>query len=115
MTPLDEAHAAMEAAPQDDAARLRFYERLADGELLLVLEAPAQEDKVRPVLLSLDEGAFALVFDREDRLAAFSEKPADYVAASGRQVVAMLTGQNIGLGVNLGVAPSSTLLPPGCA
>ena len=28
-TSLDIAHAAMEDAPNDDAARLRFYERLA--------------------------------------------------------------------------------------
>ena len=32
-TRLDAAHAAMEAAPDDGAARLRFYERLADGDL----------------------------------------------------------------------------------
>ncbi len=35
-TPLDRAHAAMEAMPQDDAARLRFFERLADVELFLL-------------------------------------------------------------------------------
>ena len=28
MTPLDAAYAVMEAKPEDDAARLRFYERL---------------------------------------------------------------------------------------
>ena len=40
-TPLDAAHAAMEAAPEDDAARLRFYERLADSELFLLLRRGA--------------------------------------------------------------------------
>jgi len=38
-TPLDTAHAAMMAAPENDAARLRFYERMADAELYLLLEA----------------------------------------------------------------------------
>ena len=39
LTPLDIAHGAMEAAPNDDAIRLAFYERLGDGELFLLLEA----------------------------------------------------------------------------
>ena len=35
MTPLDRAYEAMEKAPDDDPhPRLRFYERLAAGELL---------------------------------------------------------------------------------
>ena len=46
MTPLDTVHAAMEAAPQDDAARLRFYERLADSELFLLLTEEAQGDNI---------------------------------------------------------------------
>ena len=36
-TALDAAHSAMTADPQDDAARLRFFERLADSELFLLL------------------------------------------------------------------------------
>ena len=36
-TPLDLAFAAMQAAPDEDAPRLRFYERLADAELFLLL------------------------------------------------------------------------------
>ena len=46
-TPLDLAHAATEAAPQDDAARLRFYERLADGELFLLLEAEPTDTNLK--------------------------------------------------------------------
>ena len=41
MTDLDQAHAAMETAPEDDTARLRFYERLADTELFMLLGAEA--------------------------------------------------------------------------
>ena len=39
LTPLDRSPCRDEAAPDDDAARLRFYERLADVELFLLLEA----------------------------------------------------------------------------
>lgn len=110
-TPLDTSHAAMEAAPQDDAARLRFYERLADSELFLMLEREAEGDTISPALFETPDGTFALVFDREDRLAEFAGQIVPYAALSGRMVVQMLAGQNIGLGVNLDVAPSAILIP----
>ncbi|TMV76727.1 SseB family protein, partial [Thioclava sp. BHET1] len=111
LTPLDAAHEAMEAAPEADALRLRFYERLADGEVFLLLEAEAEGETLTPRLFELADGPVVLIFDREDRLAAFAEGPAPYAALPGRVVAAQLAGQGIGLGVNLGVAPSSMLLP----
>ncbi|MCA8884949.1 MAG: SseB family protein [Rhodobacteraceae bacterium] len=110
-TPIDLAHAATETAPGDDAARLRFYERLADAELFLLLEREAQGDKVDPKVFETEDGIFLLAFDREDRLADFAEGPAPYLALSGRVLAGMMAGQDLGLGVNLGVAPSSSLLP----
>lgn len=110
-TPIDRAHAAMEAAPQDDAARLRFYERLADAELFLLLFDEPEGANIRPQVFDTDDGRFILVFDREERLADFAQETVPYVAMSGRTVVEMMAGQGIGLGVNLSVAPSSILLP----
>ncbi|MCR8549357.1 SseB family protein [Salipiger sp. P9] len=110
-TPLDLAHAAMEAAPQDDAARLRFYERLADSELFLLLTREAEGDRIEPELFELADASFVLVFDREERLSQFVGKAAPYAALSGRAVASMLAGQGIGLAVNIEVAPSSILLP----
>jgi hypothetical protein len=110
-TPLDTAHAAMQASPDDDAARLRFYERLADSELFLLLTEEAQGDNLTPHLFDVTGGQFVLVFDREERLAMFTGQPAPYAALSGRVIAQMLTGQGIGLGVNLEVAPSSILIP----
>ncbi len=109
-TPLDQAHSAMMAAEGDDAMRLRFYERIADVELYLLLDAEPDADQVTPVLL--DEG-YVLVFDRAERLAAYVGQPAPYVALSGRAIAQMLDGQDLGLAVNLGVAPSEILLPAG--
>ena len=109
-TPLDEAHAAMMAAEEDDTARLRFYERVADVELFLLLEAEPEGDQVSPVLL---EDGYVLVFDRVARLAAHVGRPAPYVALSGRAIVGMLEGQDLGMAVNIGVAPSEILLPAG--
>lgn len=111
MTALDRAHGAMTAAPEDDAARLRFYERLADSELFLLLAAEPQGDNLEPELFEVEGGRFMLVFDREERLAEFTGQIAPYAALSGRAVSSMLAGQGIGLGLNLGVAPSEMLLP----
>ena len=108
--PLDLAHRAMEAAPDDDAARLRFYERLADAEMFLLLAEEAEGDDVRPRIFPVEGSRFVLVFDREDRLAEFADGPAPYAALPGRVVAGLLAGQGIGMGVNLGVAPSSILI-----
>jgi hypothetical protein len=110
-TPLDAAHAGMQAAPADDAARLGFYERLADAELFLMLTQEAQGPNLSPEVFELADGSFVLAFDREDRLAEFAGRPVPYAALSGRVIAAMLAAQGIGLGVNLQVAPSSILIP----
>ncbi|MFE3835769.1 SseB family protein [Pseudogemmobacter sonorensis] len=115
-TLLDAAHAAVSADPENEAARLRFYERLADGELLLLLSREARSGDeagiLDPRIFDLEEGPVVLVFDREDRLADFAGGVVPYAALPGRVVAGLLRGQGIGLGVNLGVAPSSMLLPP---
>ena len=111
-TPLDNAHSAMEAAPDEDQARLGFYQRLAESELFLLLEHEADGDQIEPRLFDTEDARLVLVFDREHRLADFSKIPAPYAAVSGRTLTEMLVGRNIGLGVNLGVAPSSIVIPP---
>ena len=110
-TPIDAAHRAMETAPEDARARLRFHERVMDAELFLLLETEPDDDRLTPQVFDLDEGRFVLAFDRDDRLAEFLDAPAPYVALTGRRLVALLAGQGLGIGLNLGSAPSATLLP----
>ncbi|WP_428548418.1 SseB family protein [Profundibacter sp.] len=110
-TPLDATHAAMQSAPDDTARRLRFFERLADSELFLLLEAEAQGDTIKPEVFEVDGAKYVLVFDREERLAEFVEGAAHHATLSGRVAARMLAGQGVGLAVNLGVAPSSILIP----
>jgi hypothetical protein len=110
-TPLDAAHAALAAAPDDEAARLRFHERVLDAELVVPLRAEAGEGSVDLAVFDLSDGSFVLAFDREDRMADFLEAPARFAALSGRRLAALLDGRGIGLALNLGVA-SATLLPP---
>lgn len=110
-TPLDTAHAAMLATPENDTARLRFYERMADVELYLLLEQEPQDDQINPKLLELDGAQYLLAFDRAQRLAQYAGDAAAYVALSGRNVAAMLEGQPLGIALNMEVAPSAILLP----
>ncbi|MCK0096689.1 SseB family protein [Yoonia sp. F2084L] len=111
MTDLDQAHAAMEAAPENDAARLRFYERLADTELFMLLGAEADGDQITPELFEIEDQNFTLVFDREERLSQFVGRVAPYAGVPGRALANMLAGQGIGLALNLEVAPSAMLIP----
>jgi hypothetical protein len=111
VTLLDAAHAAVSAEPENEALRLRFFERLADGELVVLLAREAEGETLEPQVFDLEDGPVVLVFDREERLAAFTGGIAPYAALPGRVIAGLLKGQGIGMGVNLGVAPSSMLLP----
>ncbi len=111
LTDLDSAHAAMSANDEDDIARLRFYERLADTELFLLLEAEAEGDQISPALFEVEDQQFVLIFDREERMVEFYGKIAPYAALSGRGMAQMLEGQRIGMALNMGVAPSAMLIP----
>lgn len=114
MSDLDRAHDAMAAAPDDALPRLRFYEALAGAELTLLLAGePAPGADPVPALFDTGDGRFALAFDSDERLASFAEGPAAYAALPGRALLGMISGQGIGLGLNLGVAPSAFLMPAG--
>lgn len=110
-TTLDRAHAAMAAAPEDGAARLRFYAQVADSDLVLLLAEETDGEDLSPEIFDLEEGRFILAFDTEERLAEFAAAPVPYAALPGRVIARMLAGQGVGLGLNLGVAPSALLLP----
>ncbi len=111
-TPLDLAHAAMAAAPEEVSARLKYFERLADSELFLLLTEEATGETLSPETFDLSDGTFILAFDTEDRLAAFVGKPAPYAALSGRLIAGILQGQGVGIALNPDVAPSSNIIDP---
>lgn len=110
-TRLDAAFRAHAEAPERPELWLRFLERVLDAELFLLLAEEAEGARLRPQVFDLAEGRFALAFDQDTRLAAFLDAPAPYAALSGRRLAVVLAGQGTGIGLNLGVAPSATLLP----
>lgn len=111
MSLLDAAHAEMIAAGDDPAAPARFWERLVAAELFLLLAGEPAGERAKPLILATGDGPVALAFDSEARLAEFLDAPAPWAALPGRAVVSLLSGQGVALGLNLGVAPSSILLP----
>jgi hypothetical protein len=112
LTPLDAAHARMQAVPEDDAARLRYFAALADGMLFLMLEEEATGGNLRPQVFDLEDGPVVLAFDLEERLSAAAGAVVPYAELPGRVIAQQLAGQGVGLGVNLGVADSAFLVPP---
>lgn len=109
-TPLDRAYAAMQTATDEETQRLRFFERVADSELFLLLKTEAEGDQISPEVFAPEGREIVLAFDTEDRLVDFTGTPSPYVALSGRSLVSMLREKGMGLGLNLGVAPSEQLL-----
>ena len=109
-TPLDRAYAEMQAATEDEAKRLRFFERVADSELFLLLSKEPDGNDISPEVFAPEGGEVVLAFDREDRLVGFTGKPSPYVALSGRSLFHMLCEKGLGLGLNLGIDSSEILL-----
>lgn len=109
-TPLDRAHLEMEAAGDAPGPRLRFFERLLDAELHVLLAAESPPDRLDLQVLDIDEGRVVLAFDRDERMAAFLDAPAPYAALSGRRLAALLAGQGVGIALNAAGAPSTELL-----
>ncbi|MFN3970733.1 MAG: SseB family protein [Gemmobacter sp.] len=111
-TPLDRAHAAMTAAPEDDSARLRYFARLADGMVWLWTEGEVMGTQVRPQVFPTEDGPVVLAFDSEERLGQAAGAPVPYAAMPGRVVARALAGQGVALGVNLGAEAPCFLVPP---
>lgn len=111
MTVLDTAHEAMQADPENETARLRFYERLISSQLFMALEEEPEGDDLKPLFIPLEEIPYALVFDTQARMGEFTKEVTAYAAMSGRKIVEMLRGSNIGLAFNMAVAPSAMLIP----
>ncbi|WP_425041104.1 SseB family protein [Primorskyibacter sp. S187A] len=110
-TMLDQAHAAFAAAPENEAAQVSFYGRLAAAELFVMLSQEPEGDQIVPEIFDLGDARFVLVFDTEERLARFADRIVPYVALSGRALAEMLANQNVGLALNPDVAPSSMMVP----
>jgi len=98
-------------AAKEEAAMAAFYDALAATTLFMPIEGDPEADDAAPMALELEGGPTLLVFDTEERLAEFIDKPMGYAAAPGRTVIEMAARAGAQIGVNLGPSPSATLLP----
>lgn len=110
-TILDSAHARRSDDPDDPRARLAFFERLADAELFLLLEAEPEDDVVEPLIFPIENVSFVVAFDTEERLSEFAG-PAPFAVISGRALAKLLEPEGFGLALNPDVAPSASIFPP---
>lgn len=103
MSPLDAAHAEMQAAPDREGARLAFWHAVAATELHVPGDAA-------PRVFPTSDGPLILAFDDEARLADFlGPGPVERLSLAGRALAGALAGQGVGVVLNPG-APSETLI-----
>ncbi|MEM6637533.1 MAG: SseB family protein [Pseudomonadota bacterium] len=100
MSLIDRALLRMEKDPEAAAPRMQFFGRLVATELFLMLEKEGSDDNLEPVVAETEEGAFALVFDSEERLASAAGRPVPYAALPGGELARMLLGSGLGLALN---------------
>lgn len=115
-TRLDAAWMRANAPKASDAETARFYDVMLAETLYLPVFDEIDEDTeqgIAPKMIEVEGVQTLLAFDTEERLARFIEGPSNYVALPGRGVIEMIAGRDVQLALNLGVAPSATLLPPG--
>ena len=104
---MDKTYARMQAAPNSDAAGLRFYEAFCDTNLHVLVNADLSLQ-----IFETSQGKLILAFDTEERMAEFVEQPTEFIKMPGRELVTQLKETDIGIGLNLNVAPTSQILTP---
>ena len=110
LTPLDRAHRAAHAATDADAAMARFYALLIETPLMVPVVPREDDAPIAPQVFPLSTGPVALAFDDDGRMTAFFEEAVTYVGLPGRSLLTSLAEANLGLGLNLGDAPSAMVL-----
>lgn len=70
------------------------------------------EEEISPKMIERDGVDTLLLFDSEERLAAYVDEPTPFVALPGRMFFDLARGQGAQIALNLDVAPSSTVFSP---
>ncbi len=113
--PLDRFYAEMAARPDDDGARLAYFAALAAQELVVPLRSESDGATLDPLVIETEAGAVVPAFDDPARLADLAPGPVPFAALAGRELAALLAGQGVGLGVNLGTDQPFLIGPEGVA
>lgn len=116
-TRIDAAWSAAADDPESDEAAARFIDVvLAEALICPVWEEAddleADSDAIAPKMVEVDGRDTLLLFDTEERLAAFVEEPTSFVALPGQSFFEMAAGRGTQIALNLDVAESSTVFDP---
>ncbi len=113
---IGEAEGQAASDSDDDALAARFVEALLAEPLICPVlddeDDPGAEERIRPLTLEHDGKPTLLLFDTEDRLADFIDKPTNFVALAGRSFFRLVKGSGAQVALNMDVAPSSTVFSP---
>jgi hypothetical protein len=110
--PLDRAHAAMAAAPEDEGPRRAYLGLLAGHELMVALKAEGAGGAVEPESVEVDGTTFVIAHDSEARLSAGRQGAIQHLAATGAEIARLLAPQGLGLIVNPGAPEVAFVLDP---
>jgi len=87
-------------APDHPSRRVAFLGAFLRAEVHLALDGEGEGDNVTPILRDVDGQAAVVVFDGLEDFANFAGGQADQATLSGRVLVEMLAGQNLGCVIN---------------
>lgn len=109
----DETGAAGPESDENDAAAARFVEALLAEPLVCPVLDDADEmedgDRLHPLTIDHNGLPTILLFDSEDRLAAYIDDPTSFIVLAGRSFFRLAKGAGAQVALNLDVAPSSTV------
>ncbi len=94
MTELDQA---LEKYIQDDEEQAQYYDLVLNTDFYIPLDSEesetpvSEQESVTPLILNSEGKHYLLLFDSEERLSNWSEKPVNYVVMAGYGVAAIST------------------------
>jgi hypothetical protein len=113
MTPLDEA---LEKFIRNESCQDAYYELILNTDFYIPLSADddgktlAERETVTPLVVEADGKAYLMLFDTEERLSAWVQKPMNYVVLAGFKVAEISTPQ-LHWAVNIGGACAKEFVP----
>lgn len=90
---MTEIDVALQAAQEGKASPDDFYNLFLNREIFIPLiekPDPAEPKTLKPILIEVDGKKYLMLFDTQDRLAAWAKRKIDFAAMPGHGIVAMM-------------------------
>lgn len=118
MTPLDTALQILREDPESSERRNDFYRLFLSSTFYLPtfdeetggVSVNKGDDKMLPLIMEADGENYMMIFDNEDRVAAWAEDGVHCIALPGHVIVEMAT-DNLHLAMNVGTEQAKQFIP----